>query len=468
MSPTKAPKPALSILVVDDETIVRESLGAWLREDGHRVDVAESGRQALRMIAENPYDLALIDIKMPKMDGLELQGRLGEASPDLSIIIMTAYASVDTAVRALKAGAYDYIVKPFDPDELSHLIRRAQEHRSLRSENVRLKQTLEAAAPPSQIIGDSPEMKHVKDLIASVAPTDATVLVQGESGTGKELVAHAIHRGSPRRYNPLVIVHCGALAEGVLESELFGHEKGAFTGAAYHHKGKFEQADGGTIFLDEIGEIAPNVQVELLRVLEEKCVTRVGGKRAIDTDFRVVTATNRDLKKMVESGTFREDLYYRLNVVSILIPPLRERPGDIAPLAEHFLTRVSRSMNRKGLTFSPEAVAALKEHNWPGNGRELLNAIERAVVVGTSTVVAAKDLPKYVSQTTADGPAAPRGSAAGSRAVALADVEREHIRLVLEETDWNVSRAAAMLQIDRGTLYHKIKKYELERPERGA
>jgi len=447
-----------TILVVDDEAIVRESLGAWFREDGYRVDVADSGRAALRLAAENRYDIALIDIKMPNMDGLELQSRLTEGSPDITIVIMTAYASVETAVQALKSGAYDYIVKPFDPDELSHLVTRAQEHRSLQSENIRLKQSLEAAASATPIVGVSPAMKRIQELIDSVAPTDATVLIQGESGTGKELVARAIHTGSPRRYNPLVVVHCGALAEGLLESELFGHEKGAFTGASYHHKGKFEQADGGTIFLDEIGTISQKVQIELLRVLEEKKVTRVGGKRPIETDFRVVAATNRDLSAMVAGEEFREDLFYRLNVVTIDIPPLRERSEDISALADHFLVRISNAMNRKGLSFSEEALAMLGNYAWPGNARELQNAVERAVVLGKPPTIEVADLPKYCADV-----APARG---GARS--LEEMERLHIRAVLNETGWNITKAARLLEVDRGTLYHKIRKYELKRPEDGA
>ncbi|MDJ0522366.1 MAG: sigma-54 dependent transcriptional regulator [Planctomycetota bacterium] len=444
----------LRILVVDDETIVRESLGGWLKEDGHDVTVADSASQALHVVAESTFDLALIDIKMPKMDGLELQERLAEAAPDLTVIIMTAYASVETAVNALKAGAYDYLVKPFDPDELSHLIRRAAEFRSLSDENARLRESLDAARVRSPIVGVSRAMRQVHDLIEDVAKTDATVLVRGESGTGKELVAHAIHEASGRRYNPLVIVHCGALAEGVLESELFGHEKGAFTGAQHHHKGKFEQADGGTIFLDEIGEISAKVQVELLRVLEEREVTRVGGKQAIATDFRVVAATNRDLQALVEEGTFREDLFYRLNVVPIVIPPLRDRPEDIPALAEHFLERVCSKMSRKVPTLTPDAVEVLRGHDWPGNGRELLNAVERAVVFCKQDALRPADFPHYVTG----------GEAAAPPARTLAGMERAHIVRMLDEADWNVSRAAAVLEIDRGTLYAKIRKYGLERP----
>ena len=444
---------AFSVLVVDDETIVRESLGAWFREDGCRVQMASSAREALRMVAEGHYDLAVIDIKMPGMDGLDLQAKLTEAAPDLTIIVMTAYASVDTAVRALKQGAYDYIVKPFDPDELSLVVRRAQEHRSLASENRRLKETLAEASAPSPMIGESPAMKRIQELIRTVAATDATVLVQGASGTGKELVARALHAASPRRWNPLVSVHCGALAEGLLESELFGHEKGAFTGASYHHKGKFEQADGGTIFLDEIGEVSPKVQVELLRVLEEKSVTRVGGKQPVPSDFRVVAATNRDLAALSREGKFREDLFWRLNVVTITIPPLSERPEDVVPLAKHFLARFARQMNIKELAFDAEALAAIQAHSWPGNVRELQNAIERAVVLGRPPVIRARDLPVRVVAS----PAQPTGRT-------LADVEKAHIESVLADTGWNITHAATVCDVDRGTLYSKIQRYGLVKP----
>jgi DNA-binding NtrC family response regulator len=392
---------------------------------------------------------------MPNMDGLELQERLLREQPGLTTVIMTAYASVDTAVKALKAGAHDYIVKPFDPDELSHLIRRVREHRALLTENERLKQSLDAAEPAADLVGKSPAMNRVFELIDSVAPSDATVLVQGESGTGKELVARAIHRASSRRYNPMVVVHCAALAEGILESELFGHEKGAFTGANYHHKGKFEQADGGTVFLDEIGEISGKVQVELLRVLEEKHVTRVGGKQPIPVDFRIVAATNRDLRALVDDGRFREDLFWRLDVVTIDLPPLRERPDDIPLLAEHFVERFCRAMSRPPARLSPGALEAIRRHPWPGNVRELQNAIERALVLGNGETIEAEHLPF-------DGSRAPEAPRPAGRT--LADVERAHIEGVLDQTDWNITRAASVLNVDRGTLYNKIKKYEITRP----
>ena len=447
----------MSILIVDDERIVCESLAEWFRQDGYHVDVARNAKEALRFVAKTNYDIALIDIRMPGMDGLELQTHLTDAKPDMTVIIMTAYSSVESAVKALKAGAYDYITKPFDPDELSLLVRRAGEHRSLKSENIRLKESLETMAPVPQIVGSSRGMKRVLDLIEAVSKTDATVLIKGESGTGKELVARAIQARSTRRYNPFVVVNCGALAEGLLESELFGHEKGSFTGAQYRHKGKFELADGGTIFLDEIGTISPKVQVELLRVLEEKTITRVGGQTPISVDFRVVAATNQDLETMIEDTTFREDLFWRLNVFAIEIPPIRERQEDVPLLAKHFLADYTRSMNRKPMEFSAGATEALKNYSWPGNVRELQNAIERAVVVGKPPQVKAEDLPLRVTDKPSSIPA--RGT--------LAEVEKAHILSVLEANQWNITKSAQNLEVDRGTLYNKIKHYGLTRPSDG-
>lgn len=443
----------LRILVVDDEAIVRDSLGGWLRQDGHLVETAESGKAALHHAGKAPFDIALVDVKMPGMDGLELQSRLAAACPDVTVVVMTAYASVETAVVALKAGAYDYIVKPFDPDDLSMLIKRAGEHRSLRAENRRLRASLEQVTTPTPLLGESLEMKRVQELISTVAPSDSTVLITGESGTGKELVARAIHARSSRRFNPLVVVNCGALPEGILESELFGHEAGAFTGARGRHKGKFETAEGGTVFLDEIGEVSPKVQVELLRVLDEKAVTRLGGNTPVPVDFRVVAATHRDLAALAEKGTFRPDLYWRLNVVGIEMPPLRDRPGDIPLLAEQFLLRFAQAMNRRALTLSAATRDALLTYPWPGNVRELQNAIERAVVVSASDVIEPTDLPVRV--TASQGPTGP---------LALADAEKAHIQRMLEANGWNITRAAKVLDVDRVTLYNKIRKYHLPRP----
>ncbi len=442
------------ILVVDDEAIVVESLADWFKQDGYEVGTARSGKEALRAIAEHDYDIALLDIKMPGMDGLELQAKIAAQKPDLTMIIMTAYASVDSAVNALKAGAYDYVTKPFDPEDLSILVRRASEHRSLQAENTRLKESIDAIAPPTSIVGKSPEMLRVLELIRSVAATDATALIKGESGTGKELVARAIHAQSARRYNPMVVVNCGALTESLLESELFGHEKGAFTGAQYRHKGKFELADGGTIFLDEIADIGPHVQVDLLRVLEDKAITRVGGSAPIPVSFRVVAATNKDLEALVESGKFRDDLYWRINVFTIELPPLRRRKSDIPLLVEHFLAQFARAMNRPPMELSEEAMETVAAYDWPGNVRELQNAIERAVVVGKPPIINRSDLPARVS------------SEEGQRGVdSLAEVERHHITAVLEAQGWNISKSAEILGIDRGTLYNKIKKYDLRKPE---
>jgi len=445
-------EPAVSILIVDDEPIVQQSLGDWFRQDGYLVETASNGKEALRLAAERHHDIALVDIKMPGIDGLDLQERLIKECPDLTIIVMTAYASVESAVRALKNGAYDFITKPFDPDELSHLVRRAAEHRSLRSENARLREQLAEVAGPSPIVGVSGAMRHVHELIDAVAGSDATVLVRGESGTGKELVARAVHARSPRRFGPLVVVNCGALPEGVLESELFGHEKGAFTGAQFRHKGKFEMADGGTIFLDEIGTITPRVQVELLRVLEEKSVTRLGGTTPVRTDFRVIAATNQDLEAAVKEGRFREDLYWRLNVFVIDLPPLRDRPEDIPELAQHFLGRFTLAMNRPALRFSPEALETLRAYGWPGNVRELQNAVERAVVLGKPPTIEVADLPLRLAAS-ADRPGP----------LSLEEIEKAHIRRVLDGCDWNISQAAKLLGIDRGTLYAKIRRYGFER-----
>jgi len=443
-----------SVLVVDDEPIVLHSLTEWFREDGYHADGAKNAKEAMRLAGENDYDVAFIDIIMPGTDGLTLQGRLATAKPDLTVVIMTAYASVETAVKALKAGAYDYVTKPFDPEELSLLVRRIVEHKSLKSENALLKERLEAVTAPSPIIGTSPSMQRVLDMIASVSETDSTVLIKGESGTGKELVARAIHAKSARRFGPMVVVNCGALAEGILESELFGHEKGAFTGAQERRLGKFELADGGTIFLDEIGAVSQRVQVELLRVLEDKVITRLGGQSPIEVDFRVIAATNQDLESMVKAGEFRQDIFWRLNVFTIEIPPLRARPEDTILLAEHFLNRFTEAMNRKSMRLSSAAARAIKGYSWPGNVRELQNAIERAVVLSTPPAIKVEDLPLRVVHA---------GEQHGS--LSLDEVEKVHILSVLENAEWNISQAAKILEVDRGTLYHKLEKYGVRRPK---
>ena len=441
----------ISILIVDDEESVRDSLYNWFIEDGYEVECASNAKEALTMIESRDFDIILADIKMPGMDGLEMHRRIKALDKDTIVIVMTAFASVDTAVQALKDGAYDYVTKPFDPDDLSHLIRNAARQISLSSENKALKNRVISLENVEDIIGKSDAMMKVLKEVESVAQSNSSVIITGESGTGKELIARAIHFNSPRKYFPLVSVHCGALTESLLESELFGHEKGAFTGAMFNRKGRFEMADGGTIFLDEIATITPKMQVELLRVLETKSFVRVGGNREIKSDFRVICATNKDLRKMVENGTFREDLFYRLNVVNINIPPLRERVEDIPLLVDHFISKYCTAMSRDRVTVEPAALKRLEEFEFPGNVRELENMIERAIVIGNGKEIHLKDLPMGRETTY-------------STAESLDDVEKNYISQILNRYDWNISRSAKALKVDRVTLYNKIKKYGLKSP----
>ncbi len=435
------------LLIVDDELSVRDSLGKWFREEGYEVGTAESASDALTRMAENKWDLVLLDIKMRGTDGIELQRRLHEMDPDLIVIMMTGYASVETAVTALKNGAYDYVSKPLDPDEIAHLVKNALAHRRAEKENVRLRETVAEATRPGELVGQSTAMRKVFEAIETVGPTDANVLITGESGTGKELVVRAIHAASMRRFHPLVVIHCGALTETLLESELFGHEKGAFTGAQYRKKGKFEIAEGGTVFLDEIGDISLKTQTDLLRVLQEREITRVGGNQVIKVDFRCVAATNKSLESMIEEGTFRPDLFYRLNVFRIELPALRERREDIPPLVEHFLRKFALAMNKQVTRISPAAMDQLQQQPWMGNVRELENAVERAMVVAQEPELREQDF-IFKSQ--------PALAAAGK---SLDEIERAHILRVLEECGGNQSRAAEVLDIDRVTLHHKLKRY---------
>ncbi len=441
----------ISILIVDDEASVRDSLYSWFIEDGYIVECAENAKKALSLLETRNFDIVLADIKMPGMDGLEMQRRIKTLNKDSVVIIMTAFASVDTAVRALKDGAYDYITKPFDPDDLSHLIRNATKQITLRTENEVLREKVTFLENVEDLIGNSAAMKKVLKDVESVAQSNSSVIITGESGTGKELIARAIHSNSPRKFFPLVSVHCGALTESLLESELFGHEKGAFTGAMYNRKGRFEMADGGTIFLDEIATISSKMQVELLRVLESKTFIRVGGNKEITSDFRVICATNRDLKKMVGNGIFREDLFYRLNVVNIAIPPLRERTEDIPLLVEYFINKYCTSMSRDIIKIDPSALKRLEEFEFPGNVRELENMIERAIVIGNGKEIHLKDLPLGKD-------------IISSNVESLDDLENKHVLQILNKYGWNISRAAQALKVDRVTLYSKIKKYGLKQP----
>jgi DNA-binding NtrC family response regulator len=439
----------ISILIVDDEESVRDSLYNWFIEDGYHVECAENALVALSLLESKPFHIIIADIKMPGMDGLEMQRRIKALNKETIVIVMTAFASVDTAVQALKDGAYDYITKPFDPDDLSHLIRNATKQITLASENEELRKKVLSLDNVEDIIGCSEGMLKVLQEVESVAQSNSSVIITGESGTGKELIARAIHFNSPRKYFPLVSVHCGALTESLLESELFGHEKGAFTGAMYNRKGRFEMADGGTIFLDEISTITSKMQIELLRVLETKSFMRVGGNKEIKSDFRVISATNRDLKKMVDIGAFREDLFYRLNVVNITIPPLRERTEDIPLLVNHFIKKYCTAMSRDLLTIEPAAMQRLEEFEFPGNVRELENMIERAIVIGNGKEIRLKDLPmgKDIIYTSVE---------------TLEELEKRYVLQILNKYDWNITRSARVLKVDRVTLYNKIKKYKLE------
>jgi DNA-binding NtrC family response regulator len=439
----------ISILIVDDEESVRDSLYNWFIEDGYEVECAENAKQALSILELRKMDIILADIKMPGMDGMEMHRRIRSLDKDSIVIIMTAFASVTTAVQALKDGAYDYITKPFDPDDLSHLIRNATSQISLKNENKELRNKVISLENVDDLIGSSEKMIKVLKEVEQVAQSNSPVIISGESGTGKELIARAIHSNSRRKFSPLVSVHCGALTESLLESELFGHEKGAFTGAMYNRKGRFEMADGGTIFLDEIATISQKMQIELLRVLETKTFLRVGGNKEITSDFRVICATNKDLKNMVENGTFREDLFYRLNVVNIRIPPLRERVEDIPVLVDHFIETYCTSMSRNIMTIDQAALKRLEQYDFPGNVRELENMIERAIVVGNEKEIRLKDLPFEKEMTS-------------STFKSLEDLEKQYILQVLNKYDWNKTRSAKAIKVDRVTLYNKIKKYNLK------
>ncbi len=442
----------IAIMIVDDEPSVRDSLCKWFKLDGYRVDTAEDAESALKKLQEDSWDIIFLDIKMPGMDGLELQERIKQIDKSIITIIITAFASVDTAIKALKEGAFDYITKPIDPDNLSLMIKKAVEQRSLISENIQLRQKIDELSALDDIIGESSAIKKVMEMVTTVAETDSTVMIRGESGTGKELIARAIHSHSNRKYFPIITVNCGAFPEGLLESELFGHEKGSFTGAVYQRKGKLEMANNGTFFLDEIGDISMKMQMDLLRAIETKQFNRLGGNKTIDVDFRIISATNRDLEKAVKDGRFREDLYYRLNVFSIVLPPLRERKHDIPLLARYFVDKYSQTMNKTVTDLSPETLDVLTRYDWPGNIRELRNVIERAIVGAKGKRIEVDNLfftfPSQLKSSEGDS---------------LEEVEKAHIKKILDQTGWNISRAAKIIKIDRVTLYNKIEKYRLQK-----
>jgi len=450
-------KTEVNILIVDDEEIVRGSLLDWLREDGYQVEAAEDGFKALEKFKERSWDIALIDLKMPKMDGLELLTKIKETRPETQVVIITAFATVNTAVQAMKIGAYDYLVKPFNPEELSMLIKRLVESQSLIKEISHLRKELQKQYQFYDLISKSAVMQKVFDLAHTIAKSNSNILILGESGTGKELLARAIHNESLRATGPFIPVSCVALTETLLESELFGHEKGAFTDAIAQKKGKFELADGGTIFLDEIGDISPKLQLSLLRVLQEKEFTRVGGTKSIKVDVRIIAATNRDLKKAVDEGKFRDDLYYRLNVISIELPPLREHKEDVPLLVHHFIEKFNIEMEGKVERISEEAIDLLMKYDWPGNVRELENVIERAMVITKGTFIKAEDL--HLSPQVMKG----EGAVQAADDKTIKSVEKRHIAKILKENNWNIQKSAEQLGIDRVTLYNKIKKYKLKK-----
>lgn len=439
-----------SILVVDDDLAHRTMLRTLLTSWGYDVSEADDGDGAVRAVHQRPFDLVLMDIRMVRMSGIEALVEIKQYNPSLPVVLMTAYASVDTAVEAMKKGAYDYVTKPLQFEELRLTLARAMERRRLETENLVLRRG--EAFDDRGIIGRSAALNRVLETVALVAPSEATVLITGESGTGKEMIAEAIHFNSPRSGGPFVKINCAAITETLLESELFGHEKGSFTGADRRKEGKFRLADGGTLFLDEVSEMSLAMQVKLLRVLQEREIVRVGGEGAIKVDVRVIAATNRVLAREIQTGRFREDLYYRLNVVTVEMPPLRERAGDVPLLARHFLTTFTEKNNKAIAGFTPRAMDKLLRHSWPGNVRELMNAVERAVVLARSAQL---DEPDLTLASVVEAPAAP----VALPSLPLEEVEKQTILRILEEANGNKSEAARRLGITRRTLHLKLKRY---------
>ncbi len=455
------------VLVVDDDRNTREGLERALRRT-YEVCTAESAQRALDILSERHVDVLLSDVRMPGMDGITLMQRAMARAPDLVCILLTAYGSVETAVSAMKSGARDFLMKPVNLDHLELLLDRSLRSRQVEAENVRLKAQLDRRYGMETIVGNSPAMEELFDTIRQAAPTQATILITGETGTGKELVAHAVHRLSPRAKAPFVAVHCAALASNILESELFGHEKGAFTGAIARRRGRFEMADGGTLFLDEISEIDASIQVKLLRVLEERKFERVGGNENVEVDIRLIAATNRDLREQVAAGKFREDLYFRLDVVNIHLPPLRDRADDVALLCNQFLAEFNAKHGKALGAITPETCNLLAAYAWPGNVRELRNTIEKMVVLSRGDALAPRDIPRHIREAVRDAgyrsPGAARRAATILPGDSLASAERRLIEAALDRTQHNVTRAAGELGISRRTLHRKLKEYRDETP----
>ena len=446
------------ILVVDDDFLIRESLSELLRLEGYEVDTAPGGQEALAALGSRTYDLVFTDINMPGVTGFDVLREVNLKYPETQVVLITGFGEIQTAIQAIKQGAYDYVQKPLVDDDIKMIARRVMEQRALSEENRYLRQRLGMRPKIANFVGQDPKVKKIFEVIEAVADTKTTVLITGESGTGKTLIARAVHYNSSRRNGPFVEVSCGALPETLLESELFGHVKGAFTGATSDKVGKFELAHGGTIFLDEINTASPGLQVKLLRAIQEREFERVGGTETITLDVRFILATNYDLRESVEEGTFRKDLFYRVNVVPIHMPPLRERVSDIPLLAEHFLRLYARQNNSPVKAISPEAIAALKQYRWPGNVRELENAIETAVVLCKGEEIQVEDLPPTITAK-AEPERLPLKQA-------LERAEREIIENALKVNNWKRQPTAEMLEIDRTTLFKKMRLYGLLREER--
>jgi two-component system response regulator HydG len=444
----------MSIMIVDDEMIIRESFLHWFQKYGHKVEAAASGFEALDILEKIPFDLMFVDIKMPGMDGIELLEKVKGEYPDTLVVIITAYGSIDTAVKAMKLGASDYLLKPFKPDQLSLVMEKIAHQKKLESEYNYLKGRLEEITRFDDIIGQSPQMEDIFGMIPEVAQSDSSILIVGETGTGKELVAKAIHAKSRRANGPFIAINCGAIPDSLLESELFGHQKGAFTGAIHGRKGFFEVVSGGTLFLDEIGEISAKMQVDLLRVLEEKKIIRIGDRQPIEVDFRLISATRQDLEKQVAEGTFREDFFYRVNVIMMTVPPLRQRKADIPLLVQHFLDKYSRETVKRVDRVDREAMKLLKDYDWPGNVRELENAIERAVVLSKSRTLGSDSFSFLRSST-----------AQIDKPRSLREMQKNYIRHILDSCQWNITKASKILDINRVTLHKMIKRYNMQRTQ---
>ena len=440
------------ILVVDDELVIRESLTGWLQRDGYHVENVPSGEKAIDLLKTKSFDLLLLDIQMDGISGMDVLKHVKEFYPDIDAIMITAYGSIPSAVQAMKYHAFDYLLKPFDPEELGVLIQKLVNHRAKIKENLFLKEDYEQRTRFESMIGQSRPMQEIFNLIEDIKDTETTVLITGETGTGKGLAAKAIHSNSRVSNGPFVSVNCGAIPIHIMESELFGHQKGAFTDAKETRKGRLELAGSGTLFLDEIGEISMRMQIDLLQILEDKIFYRVGGTQPITADFRVIAATNANLEQAIKNRTFREDLYYRLNVITFTMPTLRERKEDIPLLAKHFLMKTTQEINRGVERISRDAMDELMLYEWPGNVRELSNAIERAVVVCKTRTITPFDLPIVKGLE----------NELKNKYFSLNDVEKHHISKILNENSWNISKSAAILGIDRSTLYNKIKLYDLK------